>query len=310
MHCELVIPGLLDSRTRTAGARPASLELLVARGRRSRTPPQPLERWLQQAFGLEGRFAAGALSVLGAGGSPGDAIWTRADPVHMQVMRDRVVLAPAAAFQLARGDADALCQAVNAHFAGAIELRAVDPLRWCARLESELEVGDESPLDMAGREATQRPGDVLLTEIQMLLHGHPVNEAREARGEPAVNSLWFWGAGRLPGKSQSRWRSLTSDDPIALGLARNSDVTAHPLAPSASVWLSHMPEDGCHLVILDPAGESLEDDWFAPLAAALRSGRIGMLSLHVPGAGLAFETVRGDLRRFWRRPKALALYTA
>lgn len=303
MHCELAVPGLLASR-----ARPSSLELIVARGRRGRTPPQSLERWLQQAFGLEGRLAAGALSVLGAGGAPGEEIWARADPVHMQVMRDRVVLAPASAFPLARGDADTLCQAVNAHFAGAIELRAVDPSRWCARLECEIEVGDEPPLGMAGREATQRAGDVLLTEIQMLLHAHPVNEAREARGEPAVNSLWFWGAGRLPGKTRSGWQSVTSDDPIALGLARNSDAAARPLPPSASAWLSQMPGDGRHLVVLEAASESLEHAWFAPLAAALRAGRIGMLSLHVPDAGLSFETVRGDLRRFWRRPKALESY--
>src|SRR5678816_4599870 len=105
MHCELVVPGLLAS-----GARPAALELLAARGRRSRNPPRRVERWLQQAFGLEGRLPAGALSVLGAGGAPGDATWARADPVHMQVMRDRVVMAPAAAFPLARGDADTLCQ--------------------------------------------------------------------------------------------------------------------------------------------------------------------------------------------------------
>ena len=237
MHCELVIPGLLASR-----ARPASLELLAARGRRSRTPAQRLERWLQQAFGLEGRLAAGALSMLGAGGAPGDAIWARADPVHMQVMRDRVVMAPAAAFPLARGDADTLCQAVNAHFAGAIELRAIDPLRWCARLESEIDAGDEPPLEMAGREATKRAGDVLLTEIQMLLHSHAVNAAREARGEPAVNSLWFWGAGRLPGRTQSRWKSVTSEEPLALGLARLAGAAACPLPTSADAWLEQSAE--------------------------------------------------------------------
>jgi len=304
MHGELVIPGLLAS-----GARPASLELLAARGRRSRTPPLRLERWLQQAFELEGRLAAGALSVLGMGGAPGDAIWTRADPVHMQVMRDRVVMTPAAAFPLERGDADTLCQAVNAHFAGAIELRAIDPSRWCARLESEIDAGDEPPLGMAGREATPRAGDVLLTEIQMLLHGHPVNAAREARGEPAVNSLWFWGAGRLPGKTHCRWRSVTGGEPLALGLARLAGAAARALPAEAATWLEQSPEDGRHLAILDPSSELLERDWFAPLAAALRAGRIGMLSLHVPDAGLSFETVRGDLRRFWRRPKALALYT-
>lgn len=304
MHCELVIPGLLASR-----ARPASLELLAARGRRSRNPPRRVERWLQQAFGLEGRLAAGALSMLGAGGAPGDAIWARADPVHMQVMRDRVVMAPAAAFPLARGDADTLCQAVNAHFAGAIELRAIDPSRWCARLESEIDAGDESPLEMAGREATQRAGDVLLTEIQMLLHSHAVNAAREARGEPAVNSLWFWGAGRLPGRVQGRWKSVTSDEPLALGLARLAGAAAHALPESADAWLEHAATDGRHLVILDPAVEALERDWFAPLAAALRAGRVGMLSLHDPDAGFSVETVRGDLLRFWRRAKALVLYS-
>ncbi len=303
MHCELVIPGLLASR-----ARPASLELLAARGRRRRSSPQRLERWLQQAFGLEGRLAAGALSVLGAGGAPGDAVWARADPVHMQVMRDHVVMAPAAAFPLARGDADTLCQAVNAHFAGALELRAIDPSRWCARLESELDVGDEPPLEMAGREATQRAGDALLTEIQMLLHSHPVNAAREARGEPAVNSLWFWGAGRLPGRAQGRWKSVASEEPLALGLARLASATARALPASAGAWLEQAQQDGRHLVILDPVLEALERDWFAPLAAALRAGRIGMLSLHVPDAGFSVETVRGDLRRFWRRPKALESY--
>jgi hypothetical protein len=28
--------------------------------------------------------------------------------------------------------------------------------------------------------------------------------------------------------------------------------------------------------------------------------------VHVPEAGLAIETTRSDLRRFWRRPRALA----
>jgi len=42
------------------------------------------------------------------------------------------------------------------------------------------------------------------------------------------------------------------------------------------------------------------------LLAALRSGQLGMLTIRVPDAGLSFETTRADLRRFWRRPLALA----
>src|SRR5437879_10475343 len=40
--------------------------------------------------------------------------------------------------------------------------------------------------------------------------------------------------------------------------------------------------------------EVLERGWFAPLLAALRAGRIGMVTIHVPDApdGASFETIR------------------
>src|SRR5260221_14667602 len=98
MHWELFPPGVL-----ACGARPASLELLAARGRRSRTPPQRLERWLQQAFGLEGPEPSGALSLLGPGVAPGHAICAGAEPAQRKGTPDRVVLAPAAALPLDRG---------------------------------------------------------------------------------------------------------------------------------------------------------------------------------------------------------------
>lgn len=285
MHVELVVPGLLAS-----GTRGASLELLVARGRRTKVEPQPLERWLQEAFELEGRLAAGALSLLGAGGVPGQALWTRADPEHMQARHHGVLISPATALSATREEADALCDALTRHFAGTLEFRPLDAHRWCARLATGVE-----------------PGDPLLTEVQMLLHAHPLNAARDERGAPMLNSVRFWGAGALPAGAHGRWSSVTSEDPLALGLARHSGAVARALPEAAAHWLSS--NEGRHLVILDAANPGLERDWFAPLAAALREERIGMISLHVPDAGLSFETIRGDLRRFWRRPKALALYS-
>jgi hypothetical protein len=35
----------------------------------------------------------------------------------------------------------------------------------------------------------------LLTEVQMLLHHHPVNLARQEQGLPVINSLWCWAGG-------------------------------------------------------------------------------------------------------------------
>ena len=58
--------------------------------------------------------------------------------------------------------------------------------------------------------------------------------------------------------------------------------------------------------------QRIERDWIAPLLAALRQERIGMLSLHAlgPEGVLAAEVTRGDLRRFWRRARPLERYAA
>ncbi len=329
MHCELLVPGLLAGE---AVGPLAAIELLLARGRASSSGRCSLPHWLQDAFELgEAAPAAGALTLLGAGHEPGDAFWTRADPVHLRLMRERLVLVPGQALGIEAGEAAALCEALNRHFAAEASFALVDPLRWCARLSGELSAEADCPLDAAGRDvdlalpAARGAAHRLLNEAQMLLHDHPVNAAREARGDAPINSLWLWGSGRKPGAASSRWQSVSAAEPLALGLARLAGVRARPLPASALAWLEQSPEDGRHLVVLDSLrtplalGEvaeyrealaTLERGWFAPLLAALRAGRIGMVSVHVPDGAecLACETIRGDLRRFWRRPRRLGEY--
>jgi hypothetical protein len=334
MHCELVVPGLIASG---AGVRAPALELLLARGRRSGAPARALEAWLQQAFGGEGSgeggtLAAGALTLLAAGGEPGGACWARADPVHLRLMRDRLIVVPCAAFSLSRDEAESLAAALNGHFAGALQLHLADAQRWCARLQEDLATHAAPALEAAGRDvdlAARIGGEAgrrwsrLLNEAQMLLHSHPVNQAREARGEPAVNSLWLWGAGRAPGALKGAWQSVSAADPLALGFARLAGARPRPLDDAAGKWLEQAPSEGRHLVVLDALREpralgqeaeyrerldALESHWFAPLLGALRSGRIGMVTVHAPDAAASFETIRGDLRRFWRRPRPLEKY--
>jgi hypothetical protein len=296
--------------------------MLVARGRHSSSDAQSLEAWLFESFGLEDQpLSAGALTLLAHGSQPGAGLLARADPVHFQLLRDRIVLVPSAAFSVTGEEAAALCESLNRHFAGRLRIEPVEPDRWCATLAEEIELPVESPFDMAGRAVQPgRAGDALLNEVQMVLHEHPVNEAREARGEPAVNSVWLWGGGRAPDKAQGPWHSVSAGDPVARGLARLAAIRARDLPASADAWLDRSPEDGRHLVVLDALRaplalsdatgfarrlEDLERTWFAPLLSALRAGRIGMVSVHVPEAGSSFEAIRGDLRRFWRRPKPL-----
>jgi hypothetical protein len=330
MHCELAVPGLFGG---AADARAPALELLLARGRSSTGESRTLEGWLQHAFGLEARpLPAGALTLLASDADPGDACWVRADPVHLRLARDRLIVVPDAAFTLTEEEARALVEALNRHFAGVLSLRVADARRWCARLEEELALDAPCALACAGRDVdlTARIGGEpgkrwsrLLNEAQMLLHAHPVNQAREERGEPPVNSLWLWGAGRAPRGLKASWQSVGAADPLALGLAKAAGAQPHRLPPSAGEWLAHTPEDGRHLLVLDALRaplalgqdaeyreciDMLEKRWFAPLLAALRAGRAGMLSVHVPDAAASFEIVRGDLRRFWRRPRALERY--
>ena len=170
-----------------------------------------------------------------------------------------------------------------------------------------------------------------MNEAQMLLHMHPLNAAREARGEPMVNSVWFWGAGRMqPVKSKARLTVL-ADEPLALGLARAAHAGAQPLPADGLRFLDAAPRAGVDLIVLDllrtPAAygragewrervELLDRLWLAPLLAALEDGRIGMVTIHAPCEELTLhvETTRRDLRRlwrpFWRRRRSLARYAS
>jgi len=317
MHVELVVPGLFRAQ---AGAHEdihaPALELLLARSRRSATRPATLEAWTAGTFGLAGApLPAGALSALACGLEPGTDHWMRADPVHLRADRDRVLLYPSRDFALAEDEAAALVAALNAHFSGEFSVHALRPDVWCLQGGRELPVSTLPPGAIAGRDVDAELPDKrwhpLLNEMQMALYQHPVNTEREARGDPVVNGVWLWGAGRLPATaslaSPAVWHSLSADDPVALGLARLAALRHRAPGAGAAPWLERAPEEGRHLVILDPS-PGLEEQWFAPLLAALRSGRIGMLTVHVPDAGSSFEAARGDLRRFWRRPRPLAEY--
>ncbi len=290
MHCELILRGLLAADTRLA-----SLELLLARGRVTRGDPQGAAGWLGRACGID-PLPAGALTA----GEPG--FWVRADPVHYRLLRDRVVLAQAEG--LDETTAAALTATLNRHFAGAHAFRAVAPEAW---VMSAPPASLEAPPaeEVMGRDFAEvlprAPWPALLNEIQMVLHDHPAGEGRET----GVNGVWLWGAGELPGKISAPWRSIASRDSLIRGLARIARIEHGATPADATEWLRALPGEGWHAAWLGTLDAGMEESWFAPLLEALRSGRIGMLTLHAPEAGLAVEAVRLDLRRFWRRPRPL-----
>lgn len=353
MHLQLLIPGLIWPEAIASLPPLPALELLLARGRRARTAAPDAGAWLFAAYDVARDDAAqrdwpvAAFARLADGGTPDAACWICADPVHLRLQRDALLLADATLLAITRDEADALVASLNAHFgADGFTLQAPHPDRWYAALAQEPDIST-TPLALAAgqsvdpklpRGAGAAAWHARMNEVQMLLHAHPVNEAREARGQMPVNSLWFWGAGVLPRgdntagdtdedagdeKPLQLFPRVWAADPLARGLARWRNAPALDLPASAQALLDGASAQGVGLVLLDGLETAraygnlnawdarlreLERDWFAPLVAALRERRIGMLSVHGFGGDKAFsvETVRHDLGRFWRRPKPLA----
>jgi hypothetical protein len=333
MHLHLAVPDLFwPNRDAADPGRLPALEILFARGRRKVAAPACLEDWLLAAWGVAGGGAA-PYSLVADGGEPGEFEWLRADPCSFRVNRSELILLDAAMFEVSRAEAEALAETLNRHFADAnLVFYPMQPERWYLR-------GAATPLEHAfpplavarGKAIEVHPGTgaarahALMNEMQMALHEHPVNEAREARGELPINALWLWGTGRFAPLAERPFRRVHARDPLAAGLARASGAAAVPLPKSAELGTSVISEPGIELVILDRLRASaaygdaqtwraeltaLEQEWIAPIVTQLRAGHLGMVTLHAIGASgtVDVELTRQDLRYFWRRAKPLASY--
>ncbi len=62
-----------------------------------------------------------------------------------------------------------------------------------------------------------------MTELQMLLHEHPVNTQRQLRGLPALNAIWVHGEGMLSDLSPAVVAAACGDDVYLRGLYRLHD---------------------------------------------------------------------------------------
>jgi hypothetical protein len=321
MHCHLLIPDFFSS---AGTGRLAAAETLVAKGRCRRLAPASAEEWLFGRFGVPRQrdWPAAPYALLADGGAPAQHYWLRADPVHLLAGNGSLTLA-AGAPGVPRAEAEALVETLNRHFGADFLFYPMQPERWYLRLAAAPELRTTSFREARGRtlgEILPSGGDAmrfnaLMNEAQMLLHEHPVNAAREARGAPAVNSIWFWGGGTLAAPGARPFGAVVADDPLVRGLALAAGIAARVLPANAEAMLAACGDEGVVLVIphapedaADRTAPALERDWFAPLLAALRSGRIGMLTLHLAGreAFLEIEITRSDLRHFWRLRKPLA----
>lgn len=233
-------------------------------------------------------------------GDAGDMHWLRADPANFRAEMANVRLLACGNLGLNPDEAQALVAALAPVFGDeGFELSAPVPDRWYLRAFAVNAVPDfpamPAPDQALGRDifelwpedAIARRWRRLFSEAQIVLNQHPLNRARAQAGKPAVNGLWFHGAGSHPRQVASNLYGVLSDDPLLLALARAAKVKRIDALPAGTL-------DGKVLVDLRTNADAL-----ASVLDAWTTGAISELEWRSPsGRWLRKPWHRW---RFWRR---------
>ncbi|WP_158884831.1 phosphoglycerate mutase [Rhodanobacter sp. L36] len=195
--------------------------------------------------GLAGYFAvadselpAAALTRELLAGDAHDALWLSADPAWVQPDMNGVRLLACGRMQLSADDAHALADAVLPVIRDAgMQLEISTPDRWHLKLPADMTLPIfASPEQAMGEDLSQhlpqgedgRRWRLLLNDIQIALHQHPLNAHRRAQGLPPINSLWLWGGGRMPALLTSHLSGVISDDLLLNALAQHAGIARQP----------------------------------------------------------------------------------
>lgn len=297
-------------------------EWLVARGRSAPAPLTGWRPWLLDDAGqgdriLE-RFPAGPCVRAARTNERPAGTWACATPVHLLAAIEHLRIAPPGAVELDAEEVEAIGATLQEHFSAADHVFVGDARGgWLWSSARDVQCTSVEPSAAAGRNVRElmpagRDGPEvcrLMNEVQMLLHEHPVNERRVARGQVTVNSLWLWGFGRV-GEPTTVLPRLFSDDEWLQGLARlhgapcgSPSELAQALdtvGGAVAVGWAHPPRS----MTMTEALEEVEFACFRPARDGLASGRADQVDLLL--GGHALRVVRGDRWRFWRRRRALA----
>ena len=333
MPLVLVAPGLLSSPA-DAFDRDRAFATLAAHAGDARTHPEGIAGAMLAASQCPIGTPVAPLAALGAGADPGNAFVIVADPVHFDAGHNDVVLTQRVD-DLERDEADALVAMLSTHFTD-------DGLRFVAPRAGAWFVFAAQTQDVATTPVDAVVGRSLIPhlprgpsagtwkrwqdEIGMLLHDHPVNAAREARGRPSANAIWFWGGGRLPdaGIAADVAAADGRAGEIARGIALAGRGSVAPWPPPAG-WLDPSlrqrgaggnggANDAATIVVTDTVGSAgdvavFARDWLAPALRLLEGRRIDALHVVADGSGIAATWTAGEpgrlarLRARWRRQR-------
>lgn len=330
MNLTLHLPGLcwydpFDGPDLCRGLTTPALSLMLARGKLRAAAARPSQHLLH-TFQLPSLSVAATLAQQ-AGLATAGRHWLVADPVNLRVDRDRALLGDIGIMNLAQAEADQMVAGLNRLFAeDGFTFHAPTPGRWFLSLPAASQAHFTPLPDVIGEDINHHlPAGThgmiwsrYLNEMQMLLYTHAANDARELRGDTPVNSVWLWGEqGADSARPASTGMPLYADNILyqALASASGSEAAAVPYR------FDDLPQQDC-LVVLDAleapaqfrdawgwreALQRLEQDWFAPMLTALKTGQLASLTLSCDGeAAFQLQLQRRQLWKFWQAGKPLS----
>jgi len=154
--------------------------------------------------GADGCLPFAAQAAQADGIAVGELAWGLVTPTHWHVGRDHVTLADPDALNLSADESRAAFDAVRELFVSeGFRFEWGAPMRWYAAHERLADLPCASLDRVIGRNVEvwmRSTNDPLIrrlqSELQLLLYPHPLNDAREQRGELTLNSFWLSGCGR------------------------------------------------------------------------------------------------------------------
>ena len=251
----------------------------------------------------------------------GEGYWLCADPVTLKAEIDHALVFGAGFHQVTSEEAAALIATLNAHFSeDGWVFHAPANDRWYLQMP-ESPRALTTPLWYALRRNAgpllpkpanaQEGGFILrraLSEIEMLLYSHPVNERRARQGQPQINSLWLHGEGEkplAPPRQEGLPSQVFTDDALVRGLARWAGIPVSPLHALAE-------QDGEWLLAVETASwlANLQGDiqrWSAALSHVnqlltqrFRQYRSRLIEIDTLHSG-SYVYLPWHRWRFWRR---------
>ena len=183
-----------------------------------------------------------ALLGLQGGAIDSDTVLACIQPIHLHATRDHLVLMHPDHIPLTATESTALLAEAKPLLQDEFkaEIIAADPYHWFIKPAQFASLATHSVDQAHGRNidwwlprdtvelGTARAWRKLQNEIQMLWHISPINEARQANGLPAINSIWISGIGSigdLQASNDIRMAShIITDHPVLKGLAIHLNI--------------------------------------------------------------------------------------